>query len=155
IFHWHLIQKIDNFCEQSRRRNREPRVAHVVRVSGFIAPKLSQKREYVFADQLEHVLRREILEPRPPIILIRPRVARVIIFSFRKDASFHRLLRTIRLQLLSGMQIVEPFQEEQISNLLDYLEWVGDSSAPKRVPNPIDLIANFARQHEARRIAEV
>jgi hypothetical protein len=37
------------------------------------------------------------------------------------------------------LEIIEPFDEKQISDLLHDFEGIRDPSSPERVPNPIDL----------------
>jgi hypothetical protein len=62
-----------------------------------------------------------------------------------------RTARTARpvdgLVLLERLQIVEPSQEEQVGDLLDDFERVGDPAGPEGVPDAIDLAAQLAGQH--------
>jgi hypothetical protein len=37
------------------------------------------------------------------------------------------------------MRLIEPPDEQQVGDLLDYLERIGDAARPKSVPDPIDL----------------
>lgn len=46
-----------------------------------------------------------------------------------------------------GVEIVQPLDEKQIRDLLDHRERVGDAARPEGVPDLVDLIAQFPRQH--------
>src|SRR5438128_10668523 len=105
-------------------------------------------------DQIKHVLRREVLESRPAVIFIGSRLARMIVFARRKDSSLHRLLSPIRLELFGGMQFIESFEKQEISDLLNDFERVRDSARPKRIPNTVNLVTNFAGQHGGRKLTE-
>jgi hypothetical protein len=52
---------------------------------------------------------------------------------------FDRLSGSIGFVFLEGLEIIEPFDEKQISDLLHDFEGIRDPSGPERVPNPIDL----------------
>jgi hypothetical protein len=52
-----------------------------------------------------------------------------------------------RFVLFQRVQIVEPALEQQVGDLLDHLDRVGDAAGPKGVPEGIDLVAEFACEH--------
>jgi hypothetical protein len=45
------------------------------------------------------------------------------------------------------VELVQPADKEEIGDLLDDLERVGDAARLKAVPDAIDLAAKFARDH--------
>ena len=47
----------------------------------------------------------------------------------------------------SVLQLVEALDEEQVGDLLDDLERIGDPARPEVVPDAVDLVAQFACQH--------
>ena len=52
LLHRHLIDHIDDLRQQSRRRNRETRVFHVMRVRGLIAAQCSKERKHMLANHV-------------------------------------------------------------------------------------------------------
>jgi hypothetical protein len=50
--------------------------------------------------------------------------------------------------LFQRVQVVQPAQEEQIGDLLDHLERVGDAAGPEGVPDLVDLALDVAGDHE-------
>jgi len=45
------------------------------------------------------------------------------------------------------VEVVEALDEQQVGNLLDDLERVGDAAGPERIPDAVDLIAEFPGEH--------
>ena len=105
----------------------------------------------MFADDREHFFRLEMLEARPAEVFVGPAAA---VFAFRKDAALDRLLQPVRFVLLQRVKVIEPANEEQVGDLLDDFERVGDAARPKGIPNSVDLIANVAGEHRLR-LAEI
>jgi hypothetical protein len=48
---------------------------------------------------------------------------------------------------LDRLQIVEAANEKQVGYLLDDLERIRDASRPEGVPDLINLVADFSREH--------
>ena len=57
------------------------------------------------------------------------------------------LLEPCRLVFLQRVQIVQPLDEEQVGDLLDDFERIGDAARPEGIPDAIDLIADIAGEH--------
>ncbi len=133
------------FASSCRRRDREPRVLHVVRVGRAVATERPQEREDVSVDDREHLVRREVLEPRPAHVLVG---APLLVFALWEDPALHRLLESRGLVLLQDLQVVQPAQEEQVGDLLDHLKRVGDATRPEGVPDLVDLALDGSRDHE-------
>lgn len=52
-----------------------------------------------------------------------------------------------RLLFGKRVQVVQPADEQQIGDLLDDLQWVGDATGPERIPDPVDLALELAGYH--------
>jgi len=76
----------------------------------------------------------------PAQVVIRA-VARVV--AIGKDPA----LQPGGLALLQGLQLVQSPDEQQVGNLLDDLERVGDPAGPEAVPDLVDLVADIACEH--------
>ncbi len=65
----------------------------------------------------------------------------------RKDAFFEWAIEAVSLLLLSGVQLIEPLDKEQIGDLIHHLERVGDAARPERIPDAINLTFSFSCNH--------
>lgn len=54
----------------------------------------------------------------------------------------------VGLVFFERVQVVEPAQEEQVGDLLDHLDGVGDAAGPEGVPDLVDFAFEFAGEHE-------
>jgi hypothetical protein len=149
ILHRHMVDHVHHAREQRGIWDGEPRVLHVMRIRGIIPAQRPQKRKYVLADDREHFTRLEMLEMRPAEILVAP-LPRVL--AQGKHPALHRTFEPVRLRLLQRVEIVQPLDEEQVGNLLDHLQRIGNATRPERVPDGVDLIANCTGQHGTRSI---
>ena len=52
------------------------------------------------------------------------------------------------------MQVVEPLDEEQVGDLLDHFQRVGDAAGPEGIPDVVDLAADFAGEHGGQRYVD-
>jgi hypothetical protein len=50
------------------------------------------------------------------------------------------------------VQVVQPAQEEQVGDLLDHLERVGDAAGPEGVPDLVDLALDWTGDLRTRKI---
>jgi hypothetical protein len=62
----------------------------------------------------------------------------------RKNPPLDRLPGPRGLVLLQGLQIVKATEEQQVGDLLDDLERIGNAAGPEGIPDAVDLIADFA-----------
>ncbi len=86
--------------------------------------------------------RREVLEMRPAQIFVRtpPRPCRSCSLLSETRAPLDRLLQPRAPVLLQCVEVIEaPQEHQQIRNLLDHLERIGNASRPEGVPDLIDL----------------
>jgi hypothetical protein len=47
------------------------------------------------------------------------------------------------------VEIIEPLQEEQVGDLLDDFEGIGDTAGPEGIPESVDFTADLAGEHES------
>jgi hypothetical protein len=96
-------------------------------------------------DDLEHLLGLEMLESRPAAIFVG---AALGVFAFGEDAAFEFLeLQAGGFVFLQCVQVVEAFEEEQIGDLLDDFERIGNATSPEGIPERVNFAADFAVEH--------
>ena len=148
ILHRDFGEEIDHLGQQRRRRNGEARALHMGGVRGVGLGHVAQEREDVLGDDLEHRRRVAVLQPRPAHVLVGDAaVLADLVLARREDAPLDRLAEAIGLVLLAGMRLVEPAHEQEVGDLLDDLERIGDATRPKSVPDVVDLGSKFTCQH--------
>ena len=145
ILHRHLVEQVHHLGQERRGGDGEAGILHVVGVGGAVAAQGAQKGEDVLVHDGEHVGRGKILETRPAQILVG---AALGVVPLGKDAPLHRLFERGGFVLLQRVQVVQPPQEEQVGDLLDDFERVGDPPGPEGVPDAVDLIAEFTGEHK-------
>ena len=89
-----------------------------------------------------------MLEPRPAVIRVGTRRARMVVVTLGKQPSLDGFLQASGLKLFECLQLVKPLDEQQISNLLDDFQRIGNPTGPERIPDLIYLATNFVRQHD-------
>src|SRR5439155_12558506 len=67
--------------------------------------------------------------------------------ALREDSALNWLLEPGGLVLFQRVQVIQTTQEEQVRDLLDHLERVGDAAGPECVPDAVDLILDFTGDH--------
>ncbi len=144
VLHRHFVQHVHHLGQQGGGGDGEARILHVVRIGGAITAQRAQEGEDMFPQHGEHLGRREVPEPRPAQVLIGA-AARVA--ALGEDAAGHGALQPGALALLQAVQVVQAADEEQVGELLDYLQRVGDAAGPEAVPDAVDLAAEVAGEH--------
>jgi hypothetical protein len=119
----------------------------VVGVGRTVATQCAEPGKDVLSHHLIHLCRGEVLEARPAEVLVGSLLR---ILSKGKDRVLYRFLEPGGLVLLQGMEIVEAPQEQEIGDLLDYLERVGNAPGPEGIPDAVDLIPDLAGEHGLR-----
>jgi len=118
-------------------------------VGRFLTAQLPQEREHPLAHHLEHRGRfAQFLEAAPAQLA--PGSA-LPIRALREDAAAHGLLGSLAAALLQGFQLIQPPNEQQVGELLQNLQRVGDAATPEGISDPIDLVAQLAGEHRGRR----
>jgi hypothetical protein len=74
----------------------------------------------------------------------------LLIRAFREDAAAHRLAGTLAAALLQGFQLIQPPNKQQVGELFQHLQRVGDAAAPEGIPDPIDLVAELTGENRGR-----
>ena len=67
-----------------------------------------------------------------------------------KDLPLDRLPNASRFALFDLLNLVEAAKEQEVGNLFDDLERVGNPASPEGVPDPVNLAANLASEHARR-----
>ena len=52
------------------------------------------------------------------------------------------------LSILRELQLIKAFYEEQVSDLFNDFQRIGNPAGPEGIPDLIDLTTNFVRQHD-------
>jgi hypothetical protein len=86
----------------------------------------------MFVYDAEHLCRREVFKTRPAQV---NEVAAFAIQAFGKYAALYRLAETSGLVFFERVQIVKTAQKQQVSDLLHYLQRIGDTARPEGVPD--------------------
>jgi len=107
-------------------------------------PRVRRKGNARLRDDLEHRCRRGVLEARPAQPVIRPALR---IQARREDGTLNRLLGERRPLLGVDLQVVQALDEQQVGDLLDDLERVGDATGPEGVPDAVDLALEVTGDH--------
>jgi hypothetical protein len=69
-----------------------------------------------------------------------------------ENAPLDRLAECGGLALLQLLHLIEALDEDQVGDLLDHLQRVGEPARPEVVPDAVDLVAQFACQHSPSRL---
>ena len=146
------IELVDDVGEHAGRGHHEGGVLHVVAVgaAAIAAGRLAEgldERESVIAHRSEHFLGRGFFEAGP---------TKAILLG-RKDRVLDGFLEPISLVFLEGMDFIQALDEEQVGELLDDGEGIGNAAGPQGVPDAVDFGFDFASDHwisEAKGFAE-
>jgi hypothetical protein len=94
----------------------------------------------VFGDDFEHRAGITVLQPRPAHILIRNAAAFAdLVLAGWKDTAPDRFAKAVGLVFFAGMRVIKAAHEQQVRDLLDDFERIGDAARPKGIPDPVDL----------------
>jgi hypothetical protein len=141
VIHVDAVDQQDGLREQSARGDGETGVAHVPRIVGAVAAKRTQEWEEVLVDQLKLRARLLPLEKAPAKV---SEGCAATVVALGEDAPVERPVELAGFLFGGGLLLVQPLEEEQKGNLLNYLDGVGDASRPETVPKLVDLIANLS-----------
>ena len=144
VAHVELVELVDDLGEQRRPRDLEAGVAHVARVGRAFAVERADEREDVLVDDAEHLRAGEMLEARPAQVRIG---LAALVLALGEDAPLDRLAERGGLALLQLLHLVKALDEDQVGDLLDHLQRIGEPARPEVVPDAVDLVAQFACQH--------
>ena len=125
VLHRHAVNHIHDLGEQHGGGDGEARVFHGKRVGGIVAAERAEEGEDVLIHDLEHFLGLEMFEARPAAIFVG---AFLGIFAFREDAALHRFFEPGGFILLQRVQVIEPLEEQEVGDLLDDFERIGNAA---------------------------
>lgn len=95
---------------------------------------------------LYHFAGLELLEARPAAVGVR---AALGVVALGEHAALQGgELEAVGLVFLQGVEVVEALEEQQVGDLLDDFERVGNAAGPERIPEGVDLAADSAVEHE-------
>jgi hypothetical protein len=155
VAHLELVELGDHLVEELRTRNLKARIAHMLRIGAAGVAEFADERKDVLVDDLAHAPRLEILEPRPAQIFIRlAALIRVAglgapVVPLGENPALQRLAEPGRSQLRQFLHLIEALDEDEIGDLLDHLQRIGDAARPEIIPDRVDLVAQFTGEHRS------
>ena len=148
ILHRDFGEKIYYLCQQCGRWDGEARTFHMGGVRGASLGHVAQEGKHMLGNDFEHRSRVLVLQLGPAHFLIGDAATLAdAILAFREDAPFDRLAEAVGLVLFKSMGVIQPAHEQEVSDLFDHFERIGDATRPKGIPYIVDLGAKFAGQH--------
>src|SRR5688500_3556799 len=91
----------------------------------------------MLADHVVHVGGWKISKAPPAVIVVLSWRPRMIVLALGKQSPLDGLLQPRGFQLFERLKLVKPFDEKQISNLLDNFQRIGNTAGPERIPDLI------------------
>ena len=125
VAHVELVELVDHLGQQRWARNLETGVAHVARIGSAFPVERADEWEDMLVDDAKHLRAGEMLEARPAQVRIR---LATLVRALGEDASLDRGAECGGLALLQLLHLVETLDEDQIGDLLDHLERVGQAA---------------------------
>ena len=151
VVHIECIHTIYNLCKRASIWNQEYGSLHVSAIGAlFASTDMLDKLEYILANHVVHILRACIAEHRPSHafvwhfligIWIQPHLAR------RECRILYFAIEVACVVFFLQLLIVEHLHKKDVSHLLQYCDWIGDSSHKECVPYLVYLIFYFACYH--------
>ncbi len=89
----------------------------------------------------------EVLETGPAEVVV---LATLGVGTLGEDARRHRLLQHQRFALFQRMRVIQPPDEQQVGDLFNHLQRIGNAARPEGIPDSVDLAAKFASEHIGR-----
>ena len=138
------VEQVDHLGQERRRGDGEPGVPHVLAIGGTLATEGSEEGEDVVVHHLVHVAGRHVLEEGPAEVLVRKALW---VLAFGEDLPLHRLAKAAGLVLFEDLKVIQAPDEEEIGDLFDHLQRVGDAAGPEGVPDLVYLRSYGACEH--------
>lgn len=88
--------------------------------------------------------RRQMLKALPTEVFVG---ASFFVEAFGEDAALDGLAEAGGFALFEFLDFVEALQEEQVGDLFDDFDRVGNAAGPEGIPDAVDLIADIAGEH--------
>jgi hypothetical protein len=154
IGHVDGVELIDDIGEHARRGHHEKGIFHVMRVGAralgvvvAVGAEGLDEGEDLGLHRLKHLLGSSLFEPRPAKLSGGEFRLRGGVRALGKDRIFDRLAGAGGLALFKRLELVEPFDKQQVGELFDDRQRVGDAPGPHGVPDAVDFGFEFAGNH--------
>ena len=144
VVHGHGVQQVHHLGQQRGRGDGEAGVFHVVGIRRIVAAQGAQEGEDMFAHDGKHFTGRFVFEAAPAQAVIRPAPW---VGAFGEDAALDGALQAGGLVFFQGVQVVQAAQKEQVGDLLDDFDGVGDAAGPEGIPDLVDFAFEVAGEH--------
>src|SRR5207247_8416794 len=132
--------------EQRWLRDDEHRVLHVLCEDLAAVLQRLDEREHVVADVIEHLLGRQMAKLAPAQVLTRV-LGSLPGLVFPSEQRVEFLLQELGVAALFLVERIQPAHEQEVADLLNRGEGIGDSSGPELVPELVHLRTDRWRQH--------
>ena len=76
-----------------------------------------------------------------------PERAALVVVTGRERVAGQRLTCPQRAAFGQQLSLIETFEEQQVGDLFDHLQWVGNAAGPESVPDPVDLVPHITGDH--------
>jgi hypothetical protein len=110
-------------------------------VGGAIATEGAEEGEDVFADYGMHFAGFEVFEDGPAVIGVG---AVAGVGAFGEGAAFDGFAEAGGFGLFEGLEFIEAAEEEEVGDLFDDFEGVGNAASPEGIPDCVYLLFDFA-----------
>ena len=141
VVHGDFVEEVDDLGEEAGGGDGEAGILHVVGVGGAIAAEGAEEGEDVFADYGMHFAGFEVFEDGPAVIGVGA-VAGVC--AFGEGAAFDGFAESGGFGLFEGLEFIEAAEEEEVGDLFDDFEGVGNAARPEGIPDCVYLLFDFA-----------
>ena len=138
------VELVDDIGEDARGGHHEGGVLHVVAVGAAALAVVCRRWPRVLMKG--KALSRTVVNISSGEVSLKRDQRRLILFR-REDGVLDGLLEAIGLVFLEGVELVQALDKEQVGELLDDGEGVGDAAGPERVPDAVDFGFDFASDH--------
>jgi hypothetical protein len=137
VFHGDFGDEVDDAGKEGGGGDCEAGVLHVLGIVGAVAAEFAEEGKDLPGDDIEHFAGVALDEEGP---------AEVVLIG-GKEAAGERLFEAAGFGFFEELEVVEAAEEEEVGDLLDDFERVGDAAGPEGVPDAVDLVADFAGEH--------
>ena len=137
VFHGDFGDEIDDAGEEGWGGDGEARIAHVLGVVGAVAAELAEEGEDLFGDDFGHFAGVALNEEGPAEMVL----------AGGKEAAGEGFFESAGFGFFEELEVVEASEEEEVSDLFDDFEGVGNAAGREGEPDAVDLVADFAGEH--------
>jgi hypothetical protein len=140
VVHGNVVDEVHRFGQEGGCGDGEAGVAHVVGIRGVVAEG-TEKGKDMIPRSLVHRAGLKILEAFPALLFIRHALW---VVTFGEDSASEGLFEARSFALLDLLHLIQAFEKEEVGDLFDDLDRVGNATRPESIPDAVNLIAYFA-----------